>query len=104
MVTASMKTFEVFSALIYTLEVYTSDVPYGGTDAKIFVTFTSASGVSSPKTELTGSTTFTNPFEKGQRDVFSTTLPNYGPVASITYVFFIWNYNTPWILDRVLVL
>ena len=74
-------------ALTFTLQTFTTTVAYGGTDANVYVTLISKTGVSSPKIQLTNSTTFpANPFEAGHQDVFTVTAPNNGPIGSIKQV------------------
>lgn len=93
---------EVASPVEYVIEVTTGASLFAGTDDKVEVELVGDLGRSG-YVELTASTTFPDPFERGQFDRFNVTLPNVGRVAGIDvrYGANNWFWSDHWEIDGI---
>lgn len=66
----------------YLITVITSDRPFAGTDASVFIELNGSRGASG-RVLLKNSKTNKNPFEQGSRDLFEITCKDLGTIRSI---------------------
>lgn len=87
----------------YIIKIWTGDYMAAGTDDKVEIAI-NGEWHCTDFIELKHSETHTNPFERGNMDRFTVTVPNCGKIKGvyIRYGFNVWFYHDRWVVDSIL--
>lgn len=102
--TAARRASLVTGEVSYVIRVYTGDFLAAGTDDKVEVALI-GDRLSSAYVELKHSETHADPFERGNMDQFTVSLPNVGSILGINvrYGASNWLWNDRWVVEKITV-